>query len=515
MTSSCADDPSATRIISVVQPCTARCFWWAPGVLFATLTAFYLFFIVDGTWHQGWDSATYLLTARNLAAGRGYTLFDQPFILRPPGFAYFLSWLIGANGPLHFYQLNILMALLGLAALVPIYAVFRRAIGGLPAAGATLLFATSPLFLSQFNLVLSEFLFLLLLYTGIWLLLPPAAGVRTSAIKRLAGLLVVTAAIYVRTIGLGLLPGIAVQIFRTKRLVGVAELLLVVALLLPWFQFTTHAAAKLPRPATQLATFDYKTGFFHVDPGDPTSPLLGPDDWVKRIISNTKQLMLELGRNVLHSARGTSAIIATLIVLGGFLAAWRGAGSLLDWWALVYTAILIGWFVSDPRFVLPLSPMFYYYAMVALTACAAWCEQRWNKRNIVTAATAGLIGVAVTINVATMRNSLDPYYESKEPGDYGQETWRMTEAAAQWIDTRTPKDAVILHRFPPIFELLSDRRVYGYLLLRGQPLPTVDYAVLQGPEAVFEPQMREKSVESWVLTAPESPSENVRIYRLR
>ena len=169
------------------------------------------------------------------------------------------------------------MALLGLAALVPIYAVFRRAIGGLPAAGATLLFATSPLFISQFNLVVSEFLFLLLLYTGIWLLLPPAAGVRTSAIKRLAGLLVVTAAIYVRTIGLGLLPGIAVQSFRTKRLAGVAELLLVVVLLLPWFQFTTRAAAKLPRPATQLATFDYKTAFFQVDPGNPTSPLLGPD----------------------------------------------------------------------------------------------------------------------------------------------------------------------------------------------------------------------------------------------
>ena len=84
------------------------------------------------------------------------------------------------------------------------------------------------------------------------------------------------------------------------------------------------------------------------------------------------------------------------------------------------------------------------------------------------------IAVAVMINVATMRNSLDPYYESKEPGDYEQETWRMTEAAAQWIDTRTPKDAVILHRYPPIFELLSDRRVYGYLLLRGRPLPPVD-----------------------------------------
>jgi hypothetical protein len=159
--------------------------------------------------------------------------------------------------------------------------------------------------------------------------------------------------------------------------------------------------------------------------------------------------------------------------------------------------------------------MFYYYAVVAVTACAAWCEQRWNNRYVVRAATAGLLAVAVTINVATMRNSLDPYYESKEPGDYEQETWRMTEAAAQWIDARTPKDAVILHRFPPIFGLLSDRRVYGYLLLRGQPVPAVDYAVLQGREPVFEAQMRESSVESWVLTAPQSPSENVRIYRLR
>src|SRR5262245_28597444 len=351
-------------MVTTSKPGTVRSFWWAPGVLFAALTAFYLSFIVDGTWHQGWDSATYLLTARSLAAGRGYTLFDQPFIVRPPGFAYFLSWLIGANEPLHFYQLNILMALLGLAALVPIYAVFRRAIGGLPAAGATLLFATSPLFISQFNRVLSEFLFLLLVYTGIWLLLPPADGVRTSPIKRLAGLLVVTAAIYVRTIGVGLLPGIAVQSFRTKRLAGVAELLLVVALLLPWFQFTARAAAKLPRPATQLESFDYKTAMFHVHPGDPTSPLLGPDGWVKRIVFNIKHLMLDLGRDVLHSARGTSAIIATLIVLGGFLVSWRGVGSLLDWWALVYTVIVIVWFGYDIRYLLPLSPMCYYYIVV-------------------------------------------------------------------------------------------------------------------------------------------------------
>ena len=91
----------------------------------------------------------------------------------------------------------------------------------------------------------------------------------------------------------------------------------------------------------------------------------------------------------------------------------------------------------------------------------------------------------------------------------------MTESAARWIDTRTPKNAVILHRDPPIFEVLSGRRVYGYTFLRGHPLPAVDYAVLMGPEVVFEPQMREKSVEWWVLTAPESPSENVRIYRLR
>ena len=53
-------------MVTTSKPGTVRSFWWAPGVLFAALTAFYLFFIVDGTWHQGWDSATYLLTARTL-----------------------------------------------------------------------------------------------------------------------------------------------------------------------------------------------------------------------------------------------------------------------------------------------------------------------------------------------------------------------------------------------------------------------------------------------------------------
>ena len=289
-------------MVTTSKPGTGRSFWWAPGVLFAALTAFYLFFIVDRSWHQGWDSATYLLTARNLAPDGIYAV--RPAVFSPATRIHVLpvlvDWRKRAASFLSAQHIDGLARISG--ACSDLCRVPSR-YGGLPAAAATLLFATSPLFISHFNLVLSEFLFLLLLYTGIWLLLPPADGVRTSAIKRLAGLLVVTAAIYVRTIGLGLLPGIAVQSFRAKRLAGVAELVLVVALLLPWFQFTAHAAATLPRPATQLETFDYKTGLFHVDPGDPTSPLLGPDGWVKRIISNTKQLMQELGRNVLHSAR--------------------------------------------------------------------------------------------------------------------------------------------------------------------------------------------------------------------
>jgi hypothetical protein len=51
-----------------------------------------LFVWTDDSWRQHWDSGLYVLTARSLAAGEGYTYLDEPFFLRPPG----LSWLIAA-----------------------------------------------------------------------------------------------------------------------------------------------------------------------------------------------------------------------------------------------------------------------------------------------------------------------------------------------------------------------------------------------------------------------------------
>jgi len=53
---------------------------------------------------QNWDSGIYLLTARNLAKGHGYTYLGHPYFLKPPGFAYFLSWFVSHEGDFKLLQ---------------------------------------------------------------------------------------------------------------------------------------------------------------------------------------------------------------------------------------------------------------------------------------------------------------------------------------------------------------------------------------------------------------------------
>src|SRR5262245_52687459 len=78
---------------------------WLPGIVFAAYGLVILTGCVDERWRPEWDSAIYMLVARSLAEGTGYIYLGKPFFLRPPGFAYALSFLAD-DGRFDFAQLN-------------------------------------------------------------------------------------------------------------------------------------------------------------------------------------------------------------------------------------------------------------------------------------------------------------------------------------------------------------------------------------------------------------------------
>jgi len=84
----------------------------------------------------------------------------------------------------------------------------------------TLLLGTSPLFVSNFNRLLSEFLFLFLFMLAIWLVLPSKGGVSNSIWRSLLGILLIAVSLHVRVVGCILLPGLFILVAGTLLVLG-------------------------------------------------------------------------------------------------------------------------------------------------------------------------------------------------------------------------------------------------------------------------------------------------------
>jgi len=144
----------------VQHPIGSRLLRWSPGIILAVYALWVLLGCVESEWRPEWDSAIYILTARSLAEGTGYSYLGSPFFLRPPGFSYVLSFLFHGDRGFDFAQINFLMMLSSLAAVGIVYLALRRTEGQNRALGAVLLMATCPVFVSRFNWIQSDAPFL-------------------------------------------------------------------------------------------------------------------------------------------------------------------------------------------------------------------------------------------------------------------------------------------------------------------------------------------------------------------
>ncbi len=454
---------------------------------------------VDARWHASWDGGIYVLTAQSLAAGEGYRYLGAPFFLRPPGFSWLLSWLVAPSGDVDFHALNLAMMVIAMAALVAVYAVLCRFLDRPRAAAIALAFGTSAAFVGQLNVVMSDLLFLLLVFAALGFLLPQRDGT-TPFWKDALATVTIAAALYVRTAGVVLLPLALVQ----RRLVGAVQVALVLLALAPWLQFAGAAADAAPKPSTQLLNFTYGTPMLHTDSRDPTSPYLPPRKWVGRAARNAVDLAEDVGR-VLGLGTGIGAAAATLAVGYGFAAVARRRWSLLEWFALAYAGLIVVYAYYESRLILPLVVCVYYYFMAAVEDVAWWWARRAGRTTLAPTIWAGVVACLLAANVAAL-----PTSRASTPTE---DTFPL-RAAVPWIRANTPGDATLLTDLAPDLSVLTGRRAYSYLYLGTAPLPAADYVVLHGTPAAFEPAIALRSSATVALPSGSGP-ESVRIYRLR
>ena len=422
-------------------------------------------------WRPEWDSALYVLTGRSLAEGGGYRYQGEPFRLRPPGF----PWLISLVSEDLFdpARLNRLVMGFAAASAAAVYFAFARVHGRTLALGAALLAGTSPLVVERFNWVLSEFPFMTLLYLGFGCLAFAGDGPR-ARLAALTAALAFGGAFWVRTAGVLVLPGLAILAFvqptseRSRRILLVLGATLL--LCAPWWLWARAAGGP---PSDQLYLADYATALLRVDPGDPSSPFLSPGAWLTRMQANGTWGLRVLGRTTLGALDArVGALVAALVGLG-VLRSLRRRPTLGEWFLLGYAALLLVYFVREPRLVAPIVPFVYLHllgALARLAEFAARAAPRLPRGVVVALGWLGLLGVnALRLPASLDARSRPVLTEQGEWSTLGAR-WNDVGRVAGWIRENTPPDAVILSHDAPVYALLTGRRTYTHRFAPGPQL---------------------------------------------
>jgi len=262
-----------------------------------------LFLFVDSYFQSMWDAVLYVLTTRSLLAGEGYTVYGEPFTLRPPGFSFLLAPVMALFGTHNWLALNLFTSLLGIVAIVLVFVYVRAQLGLAVAFALCAGLWISPQYQSLCQVTLSDTAGLAALVGC--LLLDRRARERESWGWDLALAVAIGAAIHLRTVCVLLIPAILlsrlVAAWRSRgqpgagrgfaRCVGIVVLPL--ALQVPWNVWKEQHPS--PWPTELWGIHSYSVAQWRADPTNPESRRLGAREVLARVPERAEQCLTALG----------------------------------------------------------------------------------------------------------------------------------------------------------------------------------------------------------------------------
>jgi hypothetical protein len=398
------------------------------------------------------DDGIYIGSALSLARGEGYRIPHLPGsplqAKYPPLYPVILvpiAWIVGDNPTATgLYRWPSVLATLGALALLP--GLFRRwGLSEQVAVGAAVLSVLSPMVFQHSLFALSEPVFLLLTIATFRLL---PTGEAASSTRAVPAALCATAAVLCRSIGIALIPALALSAWSRRRQPGA------------WIPFAGAAMAAILWSAASAwmraieenrrlgSLYDYYLGYFHFVPGRLS-------DLVTIVSTNAYEVWFSLGDLFLgwrwvNLATGFWAIPP--LILGAFaVLAWR---ELLrgDAAAAVYVitsaALILVWPYSPVRFLIPLTPFIVAAAFLAI-------ERRFRNLANVHRVSYGLvlIGMVSCLIVDVTRfpsSKLQIGMTAIDPGPFNE--------AAAWLKTHSEPDDVVISDHDPWVFLATGRR---------------------------------------------------------
>ena len=434
-----------------------------------------------------WDDAWYVLLARALATGHGYTLTNTPtpglVPFYPPGFPLLLSLVfrIAPDFPDNVVLLKAvsLLAMAGVALLAIHHArrdqrlpfVIAWTIGVATALHPAFVFLATSTVMSECVFTLAQLGSVVAVERALRAGGGTAAARRALAAGLLAGFTFLT-----RGAGIALLIACLVRlVWRRAWAAGLAFTLAAGAVAAPW---VLYARAHAPTPTLQAeandaVTVGYGTHFWHRVAGHPELGTVTASDLRGRIAGNLWQIARS-SMGALHVyfpfrsvepaawriAPGWGHAVAlafTAVVALGFAATLRERVTAAELLVPLSLLVTVAWPFPPTRFVLPLLPFVLCYTARGLALLA----RPLTRRDVSPFALAVLGGLAV---VSVVTNAL--YAASLHGPAPRRPRWNQVfaeeRALLDWLKTHVPGGQVIATDHPAQVHLYAGFQTVGY-----------------------------------------------------
>jgi hypothetical protein len=447
------------------------------------------------------DDAWYVLLAKALATGQGYSLINSPTPgitpLYPPGFPAVLSivfhlspafpdnvWLlksvsiaamIGA-GLVSFRYFETCRAL-------PTYVAFALAFA--TAIHPALAFMATSTVMSECVFTFTQ-LATILVIEGV-VRRAGSGGAASSTWRCAAGGALASLAFLTRSAGLGLVLGGAIYLLERKLLKQALVFAGVVAVLAgPW---TLYSVAHVPTPEQQNEqagniVLPYSTQFWNRVADHPDQGVIGVGDLPGRIWGNLNEIgRVDIGafvfysryrpldpREARHVPDGATRIslLLALVMLAGYIAAVRERVTLAEIVTPLALAISLSWGWEQIRLLLPLLPLFLFYLVVGVGAIARSCQRLFARAGS-RSARGALIPVLVVSWAVVVCGLYDDYEYLRRRYDPVPEhrlrwirAFDENESFMAYIEAHIPKNAPLAAQNPALLYLYTGHETVAY-----------------------------------------------------
>lgn len=429
------------------------------------------------------DDGWYILLAKALASGQGYTLINSPTPgippLYPPGFPVLLSLVfrIAPQFPENVYLLKSvsILAMFGVGVATAWYFARHRELAwGLAIGIATVTVLAPPFVFFATSTLMSECVFSLLQLLTIVVV---ERSLRLMGKRQLyylvLGVGLTTAAVLTRSVAVSLVLAILLYLLKERQKVAILSFSVGLLLLLgPWMLYTrTHTPTPAQRAEQRgYIVIPYLEQLWHKLAGDEHSGKESISDLPLRVWGTTTKIM---GRQVgvltlspLYSLTGSSeggilSFLLSLFAIIGYVAVCRERLTLVELLVPLSLAVTLLWPFDPLRFVLPLAPFLIFYLLYGVKTSYDFFQQKLGETEL--RSSWHLFGITVSLFLVLHVYEHATYIGAKYQADAATRPFflRMFEENREmviWVKENTQPDAIIAAENPPFVYLYADRK---------------------------------------------------------